>query len=162
MDPELNPPKAGTSLIYKAIEDDKLEDLKLSLKNGIDVNEPIIITGEFAGFTALHVACMKNRDELVELLVNDYKADVNAMAADGTEPILLACFYELLNESSNWFAQLELGNKIKTLMKANANVDAEFGQKIFSKHIKFRESCPDFGDKMPLVAYTMLFMINRQ
>ncbi|XP_044598440.1 uncharacterized protein LOC123274781 [Cotesia glomerata] len=157
MDPELNPTTAGNSLMYQAIEDDKLEDLKLLLENGMNVNEPIITTGEFAGFTALHVACMKNKDHVVEILVNDYKADVNAMAADGTQPIHLACFYEPLNESSNWSPQPELGSKIKILVKANANVDAAFGQEIFSKHIKYREWCPDFGDKMPLVAYTVIY-----
>ncbi|CAG5093567.1 Protein of unknown function [Cotesia congregata] len=55
MDPELNPTTAGNSPMYQAIEEDKLEDLILLLKNGMDVNEPIITTGEFAGFTALHM-----------------------------------------------------------------------------------------------------------
>ncbi|XP_044591633.1 uncharacterized protein LOC123269835 isoform X3 [Cotesia glomerata] len=157
MDPKLNPTTAGHSLMYQAIEDDKLENIKLLLENGMDVNEPIITTGEFAGFTALHVACMKNKDHLVELLVKDYKADVNAMAADGTQPIHLACFYEPLNELDNYIYLVKLGSKIGTLVKANANVDAEFGQEIFSKHVKDREWCPDFGEKMPLVAYTVIY-----
>ncbi|XP_044591797.1 uncharacterized protein LOC123269925 [Cotesia glomerata] len=157
MDPEFNPTTDGNALMYHAIEEDKLEDIKLLLENGMNVNEPIIRTGEFAGFTALHVACMKNKDHLVELLVNDYKADVNAMAADGTQPILLACFYEPLDESSKYRNERKIGSKIKTLVKANANVDAEFGQEIFSKHVKDRKWCPDFGDKMPLVAYTIIY-----
>ncbi|XP_044591789.1 uncharacterized protein LOC123269922 [Cotesia glomerata] len=157
MDPELNPTTAGNSLMYQAIEEDKLEDLKLLLENGMDVNEPIITTGEFAGFTALHVACMKNKDHLVDLLVNDYKADVNAMAADGTEPILLACFYEPLGEFETWVVNPKVGSKIPTLVKANANVNAEFGQEILSKHFKDREWCPDFGDKMPLAVYTVIY-----
>ncbi|XP_044591632.1 uncharacterized protein LOC123269835 isoform X2 [Cotesia glomerata] len=157
MDPELNPTTAGNSLMYQAIEEDKLEDLKLLLENGINVNEPIITTGEFAGFTALHVACMKNKDHLVELLVNDYKADVNSMAADGTQPIHLACFYEPISEADPWEPGPVVGSKIKSLVKANANVDAEFGEEIFSKHVKDREWCPDFGEKMPLAAYTVIY-----
>ncbi|CAG5092206.1 Protein of unknown function [Cotesia congregata] len=157
MDPELNPTTAGNSLMYQAIEDDKLEDVKLLLENGIDVNEPIITTGEFAGFTALHVACMKNRDKLVELLVNDYKADVNAMAADGSQPIHLACFYEPLDEFEFRAVHPNVGSKIPTLVKANANVNAEFGQEIFSKHVKDRKWCPDFGEKMPLAAYAVIY-----
>ncbi|CAD6217124.1 GSCOCG00004682001-RA-CDS, partial [Cotesia congregata] len=147
----------GNSLMYQAIEDHKLEDIKLLLENGIDVNEPIITTGEFAGFTALHVACMKGKNHLVELLVNDYKADVNAMATDGTQPIHLACFYEPISETNPWQPEPVVGSIIKSLVKANANVDAEFGQEIFSKHVKDREWCPDFGDKMPIVAYTVIY-----
>ncbi|CAG5092204.1 Protein of unknown function [Cotesia congregata] len=157
MDPELNPTTAGNSLMYQAIEDDKLEDLVLLLESGIDVNEPIITTGEFAGFTALHVACMKNKDHLVDLLVDDYKADVNVMAADGTQPILLACFHEPLVDLLFWPLDPKTARKVKSLVKANANVDVEFGQEIFSKHIRDREWCPDFGDKMPLVAYTIIY-----
>ncbi|CAG5089070.1 Protein of unknown function [Cotesia congregata] len=156
MDPELIPTRTGNSLMYQAIGD-KLKNLKLLLENGMDVNEPMITTGEFAGFTALHVACMTSCDDLVELLVNDYKADVNAMAADGTQPIHLACFYLPLDSILGITRERELGfKKIKTLVKANANVDAEFGLEIFSKHIKYREWCPDFGDKIPLVVYTVI------
>ncbi|CAG5089680.1 Similar to Rnasel: 2-5A-dependent ribonuclease (Mus musculus) [Cotesia congregata] len=158
MDPELNPTTANNSLMYQAIVDDKLEDLKLLLENGINVNEPIITTGKFAGFTALHVACMKNKDDLVELLVNDYKADVNAMAADGTEPIHLACFYVPLDGQSNMRFIIRTGIKtIKILVEANANVNAKFGQEIFFKHVKNREWCPDFGDKMPLAPYAVIY-----
>ncbi|CAD6210979.1 GSCOCG00010944001-RA-CDS, partial [Cotesia congregata] len=144
--------------MYQAIEDHKLEDVKLLLENGMDVNEPIITTGEFSGFTALHVACMKNEYHLVELLVNEYRADVNAIAADGTQPIHLACFYLPLDEARDFIFRGELGiQKIKILVKANANVDVEFGQEIFSKHVKNREWCPDFGDKMPLAAYAVIY-----
>ncbi|CAG5103577.1 Protein of unknown function, partial [Cotesia congregata] len=149
MDPELNPTTAGNSLVYQAIQENNLEDLiKLLLEDGMNVNEPIITTGEFSGFTALHVACMKNRDSLVESLVNYCKADVNAMAADGTQPIHLACFYQSLHKSNS---------KIKTLVEANANVNAEFGKEIFSKHIKDEEWFPYFGAKMPLAAYTVIY-----
>ncbi|XP_044591778.1 uncharacterized protein LOC123269920 isoform X1 [Cotesia glomerata] len=161
MDPELNPTTALKSLMLShmclAIECEKLEDIKLLFQNGINVNEPIITTGKFTGFTALHVACMKNKDHLVGLLVNDYKADVNAMAADGTQPIHLACFYEPSRGSLQGGIKRGVSLKIKILVKANANVDAEFGEEIFSKHVKDREWCPDFGDKMPLVAYTVIY-----
>ncbi|XP_044591548.1 uncharacterized protein LOC123269778 [Cotesia glomerata] len=158
MDLELNPTTADNSLMYQAIEDDKLEDLKLLLENGMDVNEPIITTGEFAGFTALHVACMKNKDHLVELLVFDYNADVNAMAADGTQPIHLACFYEPVFDISTWvYNPKKPIHKIRSLVTANANVNAEFGQEIFSKHVKDEKWCPDFGDKMPIVAYIIIY-----
>ncbi|XP_044591636.1 uncharacterized protein LOC123269836 [Cotesia glomerata] len=157
MDSELNRTTAGNSLMYQAIEDNKLEDIKLLLKNGMDVNEPIITTGEFAGFTALHVACMKEKDRLVELLVNDYKADVNVMAADGSRPIHLACFYQSMADFEFWLEYKGVGNKIGTLIEAKANVNAVFGQEIFSKHVKDEEWCPDFGDKMPLIAYTIIY-----
>ncbi|CAG5074902.1 Protein of unknown function [Cotesia congregata] len=127
-------------------------------QNGINVNEPIITSGEFAGFTALHVACMKNKDDLVELLVNNYKADVNAMAADGTEPIHLACFYVPLDGQRDMRFIIRTGIKtIKILVEANANVNAKFGEGIFSKHVKNRKWCPDFGDKIPLVAYAVIY-----
>ncbi|CAG5092212.1 Protein of unknown function [Cotesia congregata] len=157
MDLDLNPTTAGNSLMYQAIEEDKLEDLKLLLENGMDVNQPIITTGEFAGFTALHVACMKNRDKLVELLVNDYKADVNAMAADGTQPIHLACFYQPLGELESWPSDSKTAHQLNLLVKANVNVDTVFGEEIFSKHCKDREWCSDFGDKMPLVAWSIIY-----
>ncbi|XP_044582520.1 uncharacterized protein LOC123263668 [Cotesia glomerata] len=161
MDPELNPTTTNNSLMYQAIEDDKLEDLKLLLENGINVNEPIIRAGKYAGFTALHIACMKNKDDMVELLVNDYKADVNAMCADGTQPIHLACFYAQIDYKVSLFDEYEeeiTGIKtIEILVEANTNVDAKFGQEIFLKHVKDREWCPDFGEKMPLVAYAVIY-----
>ncbi|CAG5092182.1 Protein of unknown function [Cotesia congregata] len=54
MDPELNPTTAGNSLMYQAIEDELLKNFKFLLENGMDVNERIITTGEFNGFTALN------------------------------------------------------------------------------------------------------------
>ncbi|XP_044591796.1 uncharacterized protein LOC123269924 [Cotesia glomerata] len=160
MGPKLNRTTAGSSLMYQAIKDDKLEDVKLLLENGFNVNEPIITTGEFAGFTALHVACMKSQNNtfLMELLVHEYKADVNAIAADGTQPILLACFYQPLDKLQDYYLTREEGYiRLHTLVEANANVNAEFGQEIFSKHVKDRKWCSDFGVKMPLVAYTVLY-----
>ncbi|XP_044591783.1 uncharacterized protein LOC123269921 isoform X1 [Cotesia glomerata] len=163
MDPELNPSTASTtsnSQMYQAVQDHKLEDIKLLLENGKDVNEPIITTGEFAGFTALHVACMDtghNDYEVVDLLVNKCKADVNVMAADGTQPIHLACFYETPDGALEDRFKQFVSFKITILVKANANVNTEFGQEVFSKHVKDMKWCPDFGDKMPLVAYTIIY-----
>ncbi|CAG5088823.1 Protein of unknown function [Cotesia congregata] len=52
-------------------------------------NAPIETTGPFAGYTALHIACMDGDEELIRLLVEDYHANVNAVADDGTQPIQL-------------------------------------------------------------------------
>ncbi|CAG5089414.1 Protein of unknown function [Cotesia congregata] len=141
---------ACNAMLLRFIEDGQVEYIKLLLENGMDVNQPIITTGEFAGFTALHVACMKNDPVLVKLLVKDYGADVNATAADGSQPLLLACLYEKCKEYPEW------GGPIGTLVNAKANVDIEFGKKILFKHFKDREWYPDFGEKIPLVAYLIL------
>ncbi|CAG5095302.1 Similar to ASB3: Ankyrin repeat and SOCS box protein 3 (Bos taurus) [Cotesia congregata] len=160
VDTELNPTtKASNSTMYEAIEDNNLERVKTLLGNGMDVNEPIITTGEFAGFTALHVACMKNKNHLVKLLLNDYKANVDATAADGTRPIHLACFYEYhpkLSVGMKFF--FPVGWNIRSLVNANANADAEFGQEIFSKHLKDSKWCPDFGDKMTPLIFAVLYL----
>ncbi|CAG5093886.1 Protein of unknown function [Cotesia congregata] len=119
----------------------------------MDVNQPIITTGEFAGFTALHVACMENEIELVRLLIENYGADVNATAADGTQPILLACFYEKCHDD---LCEYPENSTTGILAHAKANNDIEFGQEILSKHFKNRHWYNDFGDKIPLVAYLVL------
>ncbi|XP_044590433.1 BCL-6 corepressor-like protein 1 [Cotesia glomerata] len=151
MNTELSPSQmACSAMMYRCIKDHQFDYIKLLLENGMDVNQPIITTGEFAGYTALHVACMEDDSELVRLLVENYGADVNAMAADGTQPILLACFYEKCHDD---LCECSEESTTGILAHAKANNDIEFGPEILSKHFKNRHWYTDFGDKIPLVAY---------
>ncbi|XP_044592922.1 uncharacterized protein LOC123270842 [Cotesia glomerata] len=113
-------------------------------------NEPIKTTGPFAGYTALHIACMDGDIELVEVLVENYHANVNAVADDGSQPIHLACLFE--REMS--------GILIDILLRAGANVNAEIEQKLFEKYFSRKRWCSDFGNKMTLLTFAILHDIN--
>ncbi|CAG5099905.1 Protein of unknown function [Cotesia congregata] len=105
----------------------------------MDVNEPIITTGQFTGAATI----------LVQLLVNNYKADVNATAADGTRSIHLVCFYQPHPKQIGLFIKGHTyGAIIYTLVQTNANADAEFGRDIFLKHFEDSDWCPDFEAKI--------------
>ncbi|XP_074103897.1 uncharacterized protein LOC141530601 [Cotesia typhae] len=125
-----------------------LDLIKLILSNNKSVNDPIIKTGPFAGLTLLHVACMENCQNLVKFLVINYKADVNVTAEDGIQPIHLACFFETLKP----------GPKIiLTLIDAGANINAEIGIEIFSLYLKHKKWYNNFGKKMTLLTYAVLY-----
>lgn len=125
-----------------------LDLIKLILSNGKNVNDPIIKTGPFAGLTLLHIACMENCQNLVKFLVINYKADVNVTAKDGTQPIHLACFFETLKP----------GPKIiLTLIDAGANINAEIGIEMFFLYLKPKKWCNDFGKKITLLTYAVLY-----
>ncbi|CAG5074064.1 Similar to RF_0381: Putative ankyrin repeat protein RF_0381 (Rickettsia felis (strain ATCC VR-1525 / URRWXCal2)) [Cotesia congregata] len=111
---------------------------------------PIVTTGPYAGYTALHIVCMDGDREYVRLLVEEYNANVNAVADDGSQPIHLACLFECETP-------LEL---VDILLKAGANVDAEIGQQLFEKYMKRKEWCNDFGNKMTLLTYSILYGNN--
>ncbi|CAG5077207.1 Protein of unknown function [Cotesia congregata] len=144
-------PTSRSLLRPPAIEDDNLEGVRMILNNGMDVNEPIITTGQFTGAATI----------LVQLLVNNYKADVNATAADGTRSIHLVCFYQPHPKQIGLFIKGHTyGAIIYTLVQTNANADAEFGRDIFLKHFEDSDWCPDFGDKITLYSFLLFFMID--
>ncbi|CAG5088933.1 Protein of unknown function [Cotesia congregata] len=64
-------------------------------------NAPIETIGPFAGYTALHIACMNGDEEFIRLLVEDYHENVNAVADDGAQPIHFACKANLKVKKQN-------------------------------------------------------------
>ncbi|XP_044585336.1 uncharacterized protein LOC123265608 [Cotesia glomerata] len=113
-------------------------------------NEPVETTGPFAGYTALHIACMDGDEDFIKLLVEDYHANVNAVADDGAQPIHFACLFEP-----------ELPDKfIDILLGAGANVDAEIEEKLFTTYIKSDWWLNDFGNKMNLLTFSILYRNN--
>ncbi|CAG5077051.1 Similar to RF_0381: Putative ankyrin repeat protein RF_0381 (Rickettsia felis (strain ATCC VR-1525 / URRWXCal2)) [Cotesia congregata] len=110
-------------------------------------NAPIETTGPFAGYTALHIACMEGNIEFVKLLVVDYHANVNAVADDGAQPIHLACFFE---------SEIPWGI-IDILITAGAKINAEIDQKLFTKYMKRDTWRNDFGNKISLFAFSLIY-----
>ncbi|CAD6203826.1 GSCOCG00009818001-RA-CDS [Cotesia congregata] len=130
--------------VYGAISNHLIGRISSFLEDKIIKNEPLETTGPFAGYTALHIACMDRDRKLVEVLVQNYHANVNAVADDGAQPIHFACLFKCVTI-------------IKILLKAGANVDAEIEQQLFGKYIRKKRWRNDFGDKMTLSTFSILY-----
>lgn len=88
----------GTAPIHNHVTNNRLEQLKLLVSLGADVDLKMKSPGEFyhqvygwvgTGGTALHIAAVAGYDEAVEVLV-ELGADVNATDKDGKTPLDLA------------------------------------------------------------------------
>ena len=78
-----------TNLLFKAIESDNVEQAKLCIKTGADINGKIVYRDN-KYITPLLYAVQKNRIEIVKLLINA-KVDMNASIPEfGHTPITLA------------------------------------------------------------------------
>ncbi|CAG5089135.1 Similar to RF_0381: Putative ankyrin repeat protein RF_0381 (Rickettsia felis (strain ATCC VR-1525 / URRWXCal2)) [Cotesia congregata] len=136
--------------VCQAISNHQMGQNNSFFEDQIINNAPIETTGPFAGYTALHIACMNGNEEFIRLLVEDYHANVNAVADDGAQPIHFACLFELVMPEK----------LIDILLGAGANVDAEIGEKLFTIYIKNDKWCNDFGNKMTLLTFSILYANN--
>lgn len=104
----------------------------------------INFTGRFAGFTALHHACIFGDLELVTQLLDQYHVDPSVSASDGIESIQLAAF----------LGRFDIVLKI---LQFDVSVDTELTFFHFKKYaIKSQKWNANFGDKMTLFTYAIL------
>lgn len=139
---DLNARIDSSTLIYLAIDARNFDAVELLLRLGARVDDSVQLTGSLRNYTALHLACFKNDQDLTRLLVIEYDANVHAVA-DDTQPIALA-------------ALLGHVDIVRILLDNSANPDATISKSTYTKHVKDVMWCDDFGDKMTLLTYAIL------
>lgn len=75
----------GAGSIYASAEQGDVEALRGALRQGYQVNTP-----DEDGMTLLHHAAAGNQPDVVEMLLNDYAANVNAQDSQGRTPLDVA------------------------------------------------------------------------
>ena len=87
---------ANTALFLKACYDKNLEQARVLLARGADVNwRSADEWGRF--WSGLHVAAKQNNGDLVDLLLAQPSVDVNIKATNGFTPLMVACLHQSVN-----------------------------------------------------------------
>ena len=131
--------------IFEAIGNNNINRVKELLESGVDVNSQT----EY-GDTPLHVACEKNKIEIVKLLLQNSNIDVNVEDEYGNTPLYIACeknYIEIVKlllaksdieiyfdyntfkeeETFNWMEDLTIKTslvfslKVRSLLKSHTN-----------------------------------------
>lgn len=126
--------------IYIAIKHNWAYIVRCLLADGKDVRA-VQFTGRFAGFTALHYACVYGDLDMVIKLRKRYDVDPMAKACDGVEPIHLAAF---LGHFDIVFHILKSGVLNNTKLRYS-----HFKKYALKKHIWET----NFGDEIDLFTY---------
>lgn len=92
-------------LLLLLCHEGKIEDIKKLIEKGINLN-----TCDSLGMTALHIACIKGHEEIVNILLNNEKLMIDKKDLLGTTPLMYA-------------AAWDHGNICTTLIKYNASID---------------------------------------
>lgn len=119
-------PHNSSTPLFSAIAKQEYEVAEYLLSQGAASNDVVQTSGALAGYTPLHVVCRENDLHLAKLLIEEYKADVNAVADDGAHPIHFAVMRENVP-------------LVKLLLEANADVNAEYNKTLYKKLFPFKQ-----------------------
>ncbi|XP_044590480.1 putative ankyrin repeat protein RF_0381 [Cotesia glomerata] len=133
----------GNPVLHLAIYCREYDVIDRLLKLGADPHAVTTKKG-YEGYTTFHIACLHGTDKLVKLLITEYQVNINAVAADGVQPIYLAVFRRSMTI-------------IRFLIHNFANLNAEINEVIFKKFHENKEWRSDFGDKISLLTYSLLY-----
>ena len=76
----------------KAIKDNDVKHVRYLLRSGVvNVDQFIVSDPNMAPCTVLNAACLYGHDELVKVLIEEFRADVNKVEDDGSTPLAYAC-----------------------------------------------------------------------
>lgn len=142
-EPNFAPDGTSTNL-YELFETEKWQEIKNFLDNtaNFDVNAALVTSGPLAGYTALHLACLKRNPNVLIQLINDHNADVHVTADDGAQPIHLV-------------SSFGLGFVNRILLDKGADVNAKVTKDIRSKYKEFQKWSNEFGDTVSLLTFAL-------
>lgn len=134
----------GHSSIYIALKNEWYWVVDYLLSRG-DHFDAVNFSGKFAGFTALHHACLEeNKDSLVLKLLKIYEVNPSVQACDGIEAIQLAAF-------------LGRFDIVKILLNFGVSIDTELSFSLFKKYgVESQNWSLGFEEKMTLFTYIVL------